>query len=64
MNSLSSNSSSIRNTLEHVLTSPPVTKAMQSALHNPQILQAVEQVASQFNLHDDALDHLLTELGL
>ena len=64
LNSLSSNTSSIRNTIEHVLTSPPVTKALQTALHNPQILQAIEQIASQFNAHDDALDGLLADLGL
>ncbi len=64
LNSLSINTSSFPNTLEHVLTSPPVTKAIQTALHNPQILQAVEQIASQFNAHDDALDGLLKDLGL
>jgi hypothetical protein len=47
-----------------VLTSPPVTNAIQSALHDPQILQAVEQIASHFNAHDDALDGLLKDLGL
>ncbi len=64
LNSLSSNTSSLRNTIEHVLTSPPVTKAIQTAMQNPQILQAVEQIASQFNMHDDALDQLLADLGL
>jgi hypothetical protein len=64
LNSLSSNTSSLRNTLEHVLTSPPVSKAIQTALHNPQILQAVEQIASQFNVHDDALEGLLKDLGI
>jgi hypothetical protein len=65
LNSLSGNTSSLRNTLEHLLTSPSaVTKSIQTALHDPQLLQAVEQVASQFNAHDDALDHLLAELEL
>ncbi len=64
LNSLSSNTSSVRNTIEYVLTSLPVTKAIQSAMQNPQILQAVEQIASQFNVHDDALDGLLADLGL
>ncbi len=64
LGSSSSNTPSLRNTLEHVLTSPPVTKAIQTALHDPQLLQAVEQFASQFNAHDDALDGLLADLGL
>ena len=63
LNNLSSNASSLRNTLQHVLSSPPVTKAIQTALHNPQILQAVEQIASHFNAHDDALDGLLKDLA-
>ncbi len=50
--------------LQSNLASPPVANASQSALHAPQILQAVEQIAHKFNVHDDALDHLLTDLGL
>jgi hypothetical protein len=64
LNSLSGNTSSLRNTFEHVLASPQVTKAIQTALHNPQLLQAVDQFASQFNAHDDALDGLLKDLGI
>ncbi len=30
----------------------------------PQLLQAVEQIASDFTVRDDALDGLLLELGL
>jgi hypothetical protein len=64
LNSLSSNPSSLRNTVQHVLASPQLTKAIQTALHNPQLLQAVEQFASDFNVHDDALDGLLADLGI
>jgi hypothetical protein len=64
LGSSSSNGSSLRNTLEHVLSSPPVTKSIQTALHNPQLLQAVEQIASQFDVHADALDGLLPDLGI
>jgi hypothetical protein len=46
------------------LTSPPVTKAIQSALQNPQILNAVEQVASKLHLNEDVLDGLLKDLGI
>ncbi len=49
--------------LQSIVTSPPVTKAIQSALHNPQILNAVEQVASRLHLNEDVLDGLLKDLG-
>ena len=49
--------------LQSILTSPPVTKAIQSDLHNPQILNAVEQVASKLHLNEDVLDGLLKDLG-
>jgi hypothetical protein len=58
------NSSPIHNARQHVFTSPPVAKAIQSALHKPQFLQAVEQIASDFNVHDDALGGLLADLGI
>ncbi len=64
LNSGALNYSPIYNALQHVISSPPVTKAIQTVLHDPQLLQVVEQVASQFNLHDDALDGLLADLGL
>ena len=50
--------------LQSILTSPPVTKAIQSALQNPQILNAVEQVASKLHLNEDVLDGLLKDLGI
>jgi hypothetical protein len=50
--------------LQSILTSPAVTKAIQNALQNPQILQAVEQIASKLNLNEDVLDGLLEELVL
>ncbi len=50
--------------LQSILTSPPVTKAIQSALQNPQILDAVEQVASKLQLNEDVLDGLLKDLGI
>ena len=50
--------------LQSILTSPPVTKAIQTALHNPQILNAVEQVASKLQLNEDVLDGLLKDLGI
>ena len=58
------NSSSIPSALQYVSSSPPVTKAIQTVLHNAQILQAVEQIAGDFNVHDDALDGLLRDLGI
>ncbi len=58
------NYSPIPNPLQHVLSSPPVTKAIQTALHDPQLLQAVEKIASQFNVRDDAIEGLLKDLGL
>jgi hypothetical protein len=64
LNSSTLNYSPIPNALQPVLSSPPMTKAVQTVLHNPQLLQPVEQIASQFNAHDDALDGLLAELGL
>jgi hypothetical protein len=50
--------------LQSILSSPPVTKAIQSALQNPQILDAVEQVASKLHLNEDVLDGLLKDLGI
>jgi hypothetical protein len=35
-----------------ILTSLPVTKAIQNALHDPQILQVVDQIAATFKHHD------------
>ena len=58
------NASAIHNTVQHVLASPPVTKAIQTALHAPQLLQAVEKIANDFDVHDDALDRLLADLGI
>ena len=58
------NASPIHSAMQHVFSSPPETKAIQTALHNPQLLQAVEQIASDFNVHDDALDDLLADLGI
>jgi hypothetical protein len=57
-------SSPIHNALQHLFSSPPVAKANQTAPNTPQLLQAVEQIASEVNLHDEALDGLLAELGL
>ena len=64
LNASSTTSTSPRNTLQQVLTSPPVTKAAQSASQNPLVLQAIDQIASKFTIHDDALDGLLADLGL
>jgi hypothetical protein len=64
LNTSALTSSPIHSALQHVLSSPPVAKAIQTALHNPQFLQAVEQIASDFNVHDDALDDLLADLGI
>jgi hypothetical protein len=50
--------------LQSILTSPPVTKAIQNALQNPEILQVIDQIAANFQHHDDALDGLLEESGL
>ncbi len=63
-NASSTTSTSPRNTPQPALTSPPVTKASQSAPQNPLVLQAIDQIASKFTLHDDALDGLLADLGL
>jgi hypothetical protein len=43
---------------------PPVSKVLQNLASNPAVVQAIDQVAAKFHLHDDALDGLLAELGL
>ena len=50
------------NPQQSALISPLATKAIPIASHTPELLQAVEQVAKQFNACDDALDELLAEL--
>jgi hypothetical protein len=64
LNRMPINASAIHNTVQHVLSSAPVTKGIQTALHDPQLLQAVEQIANDFDVHDDALDELLADLGI
>jgi hypothetical protein len=64
LNKGSSTASSIPNAWQHAFVSPPVAKSVQTVWHSPQIQHAVEQIIGEFNLHDDALDHLLTDLGL
>jgi uncharacterized protein (TIGR03790 family) len=55
--------------LQGILSSQPIAKILKS-LTNPnspqsnQVLQTIDQVAAQFNLHDDVLDGLLLDLGL
>ena len=64
LNTSALTSSPTHSAMQHVFSSPPVAKAIQTALHNPQLLQAVEQIANDFDVHDDALDGLLADLGL
>jgi hypothetical protein len=57
--------------LQGILSSQPVSSILRKAAHNPQVLQTIDQIAAQFNLHEDALNlhedvlnGLLADLGL
>jgi hypothetical protein len=57
--------------LQGILSSQPVASILQKAAHDPQVLQTIDQIAAQFNLHDDVLTGhddvlagLLADLGL
>ena len=56
--------SSTQNASQQGFTSPPAANARHTVWRDPQLLQAVEQFASQFNAHDDALEGLLADLGI
>ena len=64
LNNGSSTASSIQHALQPAFVSLPAAKSVQTVWRSPQIQQAYELIASTFNLHDDALDHLLRDLGL
>ena len=53
---------SIRNTLQQVGIIRQFAEAPHAFLHDLQIVQAVDQIASNFKVHDDALERLLSEL--
>jgi hypothetical protein len=64
LNNGSSTASPIHHALQHAFVSPPAAKPEQTVWRCTQIQQAVELITSKFDLHDDALDHLLRDLGL
>jgi hypothetical protein len=57
-----SNSSAIRYTLQHagIITQAP--RLLQFSMHDPQVLQAVDQITSNLNIREDVLERLLAEL--
>jgi hypothetical protein len=59
----------LTNRLQNILDSPPVVRILQNLEQRDspasrQILQAVDQFADKYNLHDDVLDGILVDLGL
>jgi hypothetical protein len=54
---------------QNILDSPPVVTILHSLEQRDspvsrQILQAIDQIADKYNLHDDVLDGILVDLGL
>ncbi len=64
LNNGSSTASSIQQTLQQAFVSPPAAKSVQTVWRSAQIQQAYELFASTFDLHDDALEGLLADLGI